>query len=95
MGEEEVTITFDLNSEKISIKINPALYDAIEQDMKLYGLTHEEVLCTGLRNIFSNYPLDELINMDFNELITLPLKNTSKKCQYLSLFNLNQKTAKS
>lgn len=36
MGEEEVTIIFDFIGEKISVEVDPALLDAVEQEKKLY-----------------------------------------------------------
>lgn len=75
MGEEEVTLIFDFYSEKISVKVDPALLDAVEQDMKLYGLTHEEIICTGYSRILSKYSLDEIQDLNLDEFgIAFPAK---------------------
>ncbi|HHV24451.1 MAG TPA: hypothetical protein GXX65_07945 [Methanosarcina sp.] len=67
MGEEEVTLTFHFYEEEISVKVDPALLDAVEQDMKLYGLTFEEILSVGYKKFLDKIPEDKLLNMDFNE----------------------------
>jgi hypothetical protein len=75
MVEEEKTITCNFYSKEISVKIDPALKDAIEQDVKLYGLTHEEGLCTEYQIILNRYSFEEILDMDFSESgITFPAK---------------------
>lgn len=43
--------------------------------MRLYGLTHEEALCTEYQIILNSYSFEEIIDMDFSESgITFPAK---------------------
>ncbi len=75
MVEEEKTITCNIYSKEMSAKIDPALKDVIDQDIKLYGLTHEEGLCTEYQIILNRYSFEEIIDMDFSESgITFPAK---------------------
>lgn len=57
--------------------------------MKLHGLTHEEVLCTGYQEIFSKYSLDEILDIDFNEFgITFPAKDYEKEISISEFIDL-------
>ena len=67
MAEEEKTLICNVYSKEISVKIDPALKDAIEQDIKLYGLTHEEGLCTEYQIILNRYSFEEILDMNFGE----------------------------
>jgi hypothetical protein len=68
MREEEETITCNFYSREVRLKVDPALLDAIEQDMKLYGWTYEEVLCTGFNAILDQHPDEDIFDIDFDNM---------------------------
>lgn len=66
-GRRGKNITCNIYSKEISVKIDPALKDAIEQDIKIYGLTHEEALCTEYQIMLNRHSFEEILDMDFSE----------------------------
>jgi hypothetical protein len=73
VGNDDVEITFPFNNKEITIKVDPAILDAFEQEQKVYGYTNEEILCTGYYFLFKNYSIDELMDMDLSDFgVTFP-----------------------